>query len=156
MLKRLFLLLVVITLILLFSGMIQKVPMKTDEFIHVEIKGSIKKPGIYRMKLGDNIEDLFKLSEPTAIADLSSFSLKSRLYNDQLIVIPERQSKMKISINSADLEQLCSLPGIGQKTAQKIIDYRNKVGSFLSLEDIKNVSGIGKVKYERIKELITL
>lgn len=65
-------------------------------------------------------------------------------------------SGTKININTADIKQLNTLPGIGDATAQKIIDYRNENGKFNSIEDIKNVKGIGDSKYEKIKEYITI
>ncbi|MBR4484313.1 MAG: helix-hairpin-helix domain-containing protein, partial [Erysipelotrichaceae bacterium] len=64
--------------------------------------------------------------------------------------------KKLVSINSAGIEELTTLPGIGKTTAQKIIDYRQEKGSFLSLEELMNVKGIGKSKYEKIKGSITL
>ncbi|MBQ2657367.1 MAG: ComEA family DNA-binding protein [Erysipelotrichaceae bacterium] len=122
----------------------------------VEIKGCVRRPGIYELELGSDMDDLFQIAELLENADFSSFSLNSKLYNDQLIIVPEIIEEKKISINSADIEELCTLPGIGPKIAQRILDYRIKQGSFLSLEEIKNVSGIGNVKFKRIKELITL
>ncbi len=61
-----------------------------------------------------------------------------------------------VNINTATLEELDTLPGIGPSTAQKIIDYRNENGPFLSIEDVLNVSGIGPATYEDIKDLITI
>lgn len=61
-----------------------------------------------------------------------------------------------ININTASLDKLDSLPGIGPTTAQKIIDYRNQNGPFLAIEDIMNVSGIGPATFEDIKNLITV
>ena len=60
----------------------------------------------------------------------------------------------KININTATQEELESLPGIGEATALKIIDYRNKSGKFSKIEDIKEVRGIGENKFEKIKDLI--
>lgn len=62
----------------------------------------------------------------------------------------------KVNINTADLSQLKTLPGIGDSTAQKIIDYRKENGKFNLIEDIKNVKGIGDSKFEKIKEYITI
>ena len=62
----------------------------------------------------------------------------------------------KVNINTADIETLQTLTGIGEVKAQAIIDYRNKNGGFKRLEDIKNVSGIGDSVYEKIKDNITL
>jgi len=65
-------------------------------------------------------------------------------------------SNTKVNINTADKTALMSLPSIGEKTAQKIIDYRENVGKFNTKEDLKNVSGIGDKKYSKLEELITV
>ena len=62
----------------------------------------------------------------------------------------------KININTATLEELDTLDGIGKSTAEKIIEYRKQNGKFKTIEDLKNVSGIGESKYEKIKEKITV
>lgn len=62
----------------------------------------------------------------------------------------------KVSINNGDIEELITLPGIGVKTAQNIIDYRNDYGLFENINEIKRVKGIGEKKYEQIKEYIIL
>ena len=60
------------------------------------------------------------------------------------------------NINTANKDELDTLPGIGEATAEKIIEYRNKNGKFASKEEIKEVSGIGDSKYEQIKDLIEI
>ena len=70
-------------------------------------------------------------------------------------VIIEQKDESKISINNASKEELMTLPGIGEKTALKIIEYR-QTQAFRSIEDIKNVKGIGDKKYEKIKDLIVI
>jgi competence protein comEA helix-hairpin-helix repeat region len=65
-------------------------------------------------------------------------------------------SNSKVNINTADKTTLMSLPSIGEKTAQKIIDYRENVGKFNTKEDLKNVSGIGDKKYSQLEEFITV
>lgn len=62
----------------------------------------------------------------------------------------------KVSINNGDIEELITLPGIGVKIAQNIIDYRNDYGLFENINEIKRVKGIGEKKYEQIKEYIIL
>lgn len=62
----------------------------------------------------------------------------------------------KININTATLEQLQLLPGIGESIAQRIIDYRAQNGNFTATEDLMKVSGIGEKKFDNIKDYITI
>jgi competence protein ComEA len=64
-------------------------------------------------------------------------------------------SEELVNINTASLEELDSLPGIGPTTAQKIVDYRDENGPFATIEDIMNVSGIGPSTFEDLQDLIT-
>ena len=68
----------------------------------------------------------------------------------------QNEQIVKVNINSATQEQLESLPGIGPSTANKIINYRNENGKFNKIEDIKEVSGIGDAKFNKLKEFITV
>jgi len=61
-----------------------------------------------------------------------------------------------VNINTANAEQLMTLPGIGESTANKIIDYRNKNGDFKTLDQLKEVPGVGEKKYEKMKEMLTM
>ena len=64
------------------------------------------------------------------------------------------ETKLIVNINTADENELMLIPGIGEKSAQNIIEYRNKCGGFDSITDIKNVNGIKEKKYESMKEYI--
>ena len=66
------------------------------------------------------------------------------------------KEKGKININSADETELQEIPGVGEVTAKKIIEYREQNGKFKNIEDIKNVKGIGEGKYEEMKENICI
>ena len=73
--------------------------------------------------------------------------------NDSLEIVSENN---KVNINNATKEQLLTLSGIGESKALAIIEYRNSTGGFKSIEDIKNVSGIGEALFAKIKDSITV
>ncbi|MBQ2079240.1 MAG: ComEA family DNA-binding protein [Erysipelotrichaceae bacterium] len=154
--RKLILYLLAVLTILFQSVGIENMNLEEKKKISVEIKGEVEKQGVYEMDLGSTLEDLLKSAKPYPDADLSSFSLQKRLHHLELVVVKKKEEKKLVSINSAGIEELTTLPGIGKTTAQKIIDYRQEKGSFLSLEELMNVKGIGKSKYEKIKGSITL
>ncbi|MBQ1911632.1 MAG: ComEA family DNA-binding protein [Erysipelotrichaceae bacterium] len=154
--RKLILYLLAVLTILFQSVGIENLNLEEKKKISVEIKGEVEKQGVYEMDLGSTLEDLLKSAKPYPDADLSSFSLQKRLHHLELVVVKKKEEKKLVSINSAGIEELTTLPGIGKTTAQKIIDYRQEKGSFLSLEELMNVKGIGKSKYEKIKGSITL
>ena len=65
-----------------------------------------------------------------------------------------KEDSSKININKATIEELDSLPGVGEATANKIVNYRDENGEFKSIEEIKNVNGIGDKKFQDMKDLI--
>ena len=154
--RKLILYLLAVLTILFQSVGVENMNLEEKKKISVEIKGEVEKQGVYEMDLGSTLEDLLKSAKPYPDADLSSFSLQKRLHHLELVVVKKKEEKKLVSINSAGIEELTTLPGIGKTTAQKIIDYRQEKGSFLSLEELMNVKGIGKSKYEKVKGSITL
>jgi competence protein ComEA len=66
------------------------------------------------------------------------------------------QEVKKININTATVEELATLPGIGDSTAKNIVEHRNNNGNFQTVEDLMNVTGIGEKKFEKIKDMITV
>ena len=139
-------------------GTIRFEKIATDEMktIEVEVRGELDDPSVYRLPLGSTFNDLLSIVHPKEDADIDTVSLSERLYNRQLIVIDRKKEERLISINSANIDELMTLPGIGRSTAEKIVEYRKNCGSFLKLEDIMLVKGIGQAKYEKIKKHITL
>jgi competence protein ComEA len=62
----------------------------------------------------------------------------------------------KVNINTADMEQLMQLPGVGEGTARKIIDYRKSNGQFKTLDQLKLIPGIGEKKYKKMEDMLTI
>ncbi len=152
-----------------------------DEIV-VHITGAVKKPGIIRLKQGDRIEDAVELAGGlTEDADISNVNLAYVLEDGVKITIPSdsnieeteiitddsgeniiedasfaSQKKELLNINKATQTEFTNLPGIGEELASRIVEYRTTNGNFTKIEDIKNVSGIGESKFEKIKDLISV
>ena len=161
---------------------IEEEKINDEEEIVIHIVGAINKEGIVKLKSGDRISDAIeKAGGATENADLSKINLAYIVEDGQKINIPNKDEENtnteyittdsgnaiveneqsaeeigKVNINTATQTELETLPGIGPSTALKIIQYREENGKFDSIEDIKNVSGIGDVKYENIKDYINV
>lgn len=154
--RKLILLVLLAILSICNSVSLSSMDLNEERTIDVEIRGEVEKEGVYEMKLGDRIEDVLSLAVLKENADISSFSLQKQLSDNEMIVIPAKKEERLISINSAGVEELCRLPGIGPAIADRIIEYRKQNAGFKTLEDIMNVKGIGKATYEKIKGYIAL
>ena len=157
-----------------------------DDIVIIHITGSVKNPGIVKLKEGSRIEDAIeaaggltenaditkvnlayvvedgtKIKIPSASEeDIGDEDIIDSKSGDNIIIeentISSNNSTQTININKATEKEFETLPGIGPSLASKIIEYRNQNGKFGSIEDIKNVNGIGDNKYEKIKDLITV
>ena len=135
--------------------------------ITVHITGAINNPGVIILEEGARIVDALGETEE---ADVNRLNLAYVLEDGEKLYIPSKneeeqeyitqgkdnmsEGQSKININSAQIEELITLPGVGEATANKIIEYRKENGKFQKIEDLKNVPGIGDSKYENIKMLI--
>lgn len=120
------------------------------------LKGAIQNPGVYTLKRNSSISSLIQMSGGLLEnSDTSRISFNYILKDKDVVVIPEKQEVKLISINSATLEELQTLPGIGPAIAQRIMEYR-KSNTFQSLEQIQNVKGIGPAMFNKIKDKICL
>jgi len=147
---------------------------KPDNEISIDIEGAVKNPGVYKIKEGSLIQDAINMAGglgENADNELIAKDINRAevLKNNQKILIPVKietsqqvagaetsaQNSGKININSASLEQLDSLPGIGPVYAQRIIDYRKKK-LYSSIEEIMEIQGIGEKTYLKFKDLITI
>ena len=122
------------------------------EMKKVEVKGAVKHPGVYELPWDADNAALIELAGGAADdADLSAVALTQTLTHEGVLVVPEKREKQRISLNSATLEELDELNGVGMAIAQRIIDYR-RIKPFETLEEIMEVKGIGEKMFEQIKD----
>ena len=142
-----------------------------ETVIFVDIKGAVKNPGVYQMKVGDRVKDALDAAGGlTAEADSQKVNLAQRVEDQMVIVVPkvgeeaeaipagatskEVAKEGKVNINTATVEELKTLKGVGEKKAEAIIEYRKKNGSFKTKEDLMKVRGIGKKLFDSFQERI--
>ena len=152
---------------------------ESEPEIIVHITGEINNPGIIKIKEGSRLVDVIeKAGGYTDQADTEKVNLAYEVKDEQKIVIPNinkkddeskiidddesfikdngNSSSSKVNINTATQSEFESLTGIGPSMASKILDYREKNGKFKSIEELKNVPGIGSSKFESIKDEICI
>ncbi|MCQ3936535.1 MAG: hypothetical protein DPW18_05740 [Chloroflexi bacterium] len=156
-------------------------PAPTKAPIAVHVIGAVPRPGLYEFAEGARVQDAIDAAGGLlSSANVDSINLAALLEDGQQLNIPYKagqepseetavplelpgppateapENQDLININTALLEELDSLPGIGPTIAQRIIDYREENGPFETIEDIMNVSGIGPSTFDQIKDLITV
>ena len=142
--------------------------------IYVDVKGEVHHPGVYQMKGENRVKDLIEAAGGfTPLADDQKLNLAQLLEDQMVIVVPKKGEEVnselaqaptsqkkevgkegKVNINTATIEELKTLKGIGEKKAEAIIDYRKKNGSFKNKEELMKVRGIGKKLYESFQERV--
>jgi competence protein ComEA len=148
-------------------------PAPTEKPVIVYITGAVPRPGVYALPKNARVQDAISAAGGfLAEAEKSQINLAALLEDGAKLEIPFLEGALPIlatpgptvvavtteliNINIASLEELDTLPGIGPSLAQRIIDYREQNGPFISTEDIINVPGIGAGNYERFKDMITV
>lgn len=142
--------------------------------IYVDVKGEVHHPGVYKMKAENRVKDLIEAAGGfTPLADDQKLNLAQLLGDQMVIVVPKKGEEVnselaqaptsqkkevgkevKVNINTATVEELKTLKGIGEKKAEAIIEYRKKNGSFKNKEELMKVRGIGKKLYESFQERV--
>lgn len=133
----------------------------------INVAGKVKSPGVYQLPPGSRVIDAIEAAgNHLKGVDISDINLARLLVDGEQILVGENRIKSSksvarkitvdnpLDINRATLAQLDTLPGIGPVTAQRIIDYRNKVGRINDLDELKKISGLGGAKFEEIKSLL--
>ena len=146
-----------------------------ENLIVVEIKGEVINPDVYTLNEGSIIKDLIEAAGGlTDEADISNINRAKEISNHELVIIRNindlvsneeieinvmqevEPDDSKININTADLSKLKDIPGIGDVKANSIIMYREDNGGFKTIEELKNVDGIGEKTFEKIKDNIKI
>ena len=159
-----------------------KSPIKIDtpesnKGIVVYVTGAVDQPGLLSLPLDARLDDALREAKPNQKADLDVLNPAQRLKDGQKIIVPHKvqadnhqltnegsaafsqptqSGQVRININTAGVNQLDSIPGIGPVIAQRIVDFRQQNGYFSSPEEIQNVSGIGPKTYENMASYITV
>lgn len=150
--------------------------------ISIYISGAVNSPGVVELKSNERLMEGVKLCDGlTDEADTNRINLAMKVKDEGHYIIPKQGEEIalndsndnvennnndgnnitegddkKININSASKEDLDSLPGVGEVTAQKILDYREENKEFKSIDEIKNVKGIGENKFNDLKDYICI
>ena len=136
--------------------------------VTVDVAGAVKRPGVYRLSSSQRVEDaLERAGGPTRRADLSQINRAAKLEDGRQILVPVLASKsaptaaataaapdQAVNLNTATLEQLDTLDGVGPATAQKILDYRAEHGGFGSVDELDQIPGIGEKRLAALRDRV--
>lgn len=142
------------------------------QLLVVHVVGAVRRPGLYRLDQGDRIADAVRRAGGAArAADLSAINLAAPLADGAQVVVPRRLPQSSgaasagagpvssapagpVHLNTATLEQLDELPGVGPVTAQKILDYRAEHGAFSSVDELDAIPGIGPARLDQLRDVV--
>lgn len=147
----------------------------TTNPIVVEVRGEVEKPGIYSLPTGARLQDAVNASGGfTSEADLSQVNLAERLQDGEIVFVggvaqlqatsentsadnsaPSGASG-KVNINTATIAELDTLPGVGEVTAKRIIEFRETQGPYRSIDDLVHVQGISTKTISKLRDLVTV
>ena len=137
----------------------------------VHVVGAVRRPGLYQLREGSRVADAVRRAGGATLrADLELVNLAAPVADGTQVVVPRRAPPAAapgapgtsetvgavgpLHLNTATVEQLDELPGIGPVTAAKIVEYREKHGAFASVDELDAVPGIGPTRLEELRELV--
>lgn len=149
---------------------------RAETMIYVDIKDAVKVPGIYQLKNQQRIWDALALAGGVSEeADTAQVNYAQKVKDQMIIYVPKKgepvpqsletlqesapaqqNQEEKINLNTATEAELQTISGIGAKKAQEIIRFRDEQGPFKTVEELKNVPGIGEKTVERLKDMLTV
>ncbi len=158
---------------------VELLPAPTAAPISVHVSGAVREPGVYQLPQGSRVKEAVDAAGGLQTeADLQALNLAARIKDGEKIhipsegeaasAIPSRNLELEasepdltdigalVNLNTASLEELLTLPGIGETRAKEIIAYRESHAGFRSIDEIQEVDGIGPVIFERLKDLIVV
>lgn len=144
--------------------------------VTVHVAGAVRRPGLYRLPAGARIDDaLRRAGGPGRRADLTAVNLATKLEDGRQVLVPERRPAASraapsmqspapagappnapVNLNTATIEQLDTLDGIGPGIAQRILDYREQHGGFRRVEELAEVPGIGAKRLAALTPQVAL
>ncbi len=140
-------------------------PAMDGSSIIVDVGGRVRRPGLVTLPLGARVADAIRAAGgPLRRRELARIDLAARVVDGQLLMVgvasaaagaPGGGSSAPVSLSTASLDELETLPGVGPVTAQKIIDWRTAHGGFTSVSQLQQVSGIGPARYAQLSPLVT-
>jgi competence protein ComEA len=153
------------------SRAVAPAPSPSAAFIVVAVQGKVARPGLVRLPAGSRVADAIAAAGGALPGvDLSLVNLARKLTDGELLVIglpgvaadggaagtAGPGAGAKVNLNTAGLTELEALPGIGPALAQHIVDYRTQHGEFRTVDELRQVSGIGDAKFAAVKDLVTV
>jgi competence protein ComEA len=132
----------------------------------VDVVGKVRRPGVYRLRSESRVDDALRAAGGALPGvDMSSLNRARKLTDGEQIAVGvtgapvaggPASGSAPVDLNSASLEQLDGLPGVGPVLAQRIVDWRTAHGRFASVDQLREVSGIGPSKFDDIRGLVTV
>ena len=139
----------------------------------VQVAGEVRRPGVYRLRAGRRVDDAVRLAGgPTVHAELAGVNLAAKVEDGRQVIVPARAAATggaapagegagaraggRLNLNTATVEQLDGLDGVGPATARKIVAYRQAHGGFRAVAELDQVPGIGPKRLAALKPLLTV